>query len=151
MAAKQRLIRTSARHSPPPAMRPYFVGRRESGAVAIYEVAATSIERLRSGRRDEEPSLDWHGSKPAQMELARLLITRVTKQRPSRDLQARFALYVLNRLPAGGFVIDSNDLWRRVRVAGNAHDSIPEPGQRASRLGRLRARFDGSPTPTTDA
>ena len=78
-------------------------------------------------------------------------ITRVTKQRPSRDLQARFALYVLNRLPAGGFVIDSNDLWRWVRVAGDAHDSVPEPGLRPSRSGRLSARFGGSPRPTTDA
>jgi hypothetical protein len=54
------------------------------------------------------------------MELSRLLISRVTKRRPSRDLQARFALYVLERLPDGGFVLDARDLSRWLRVAGDS-------------------------------
>lgn len=142
MAAEERLVRTSVRRSPPyDKMRSYFVGRRESGAAVIYEVAATSVERLRSSRPKGEPRLDWHGSHAARMELAQVLISRVTKQRASRDLQARFALYVLNRLPEGGFVIESEDLWRWVRVAGDADDSVHAAGPRSSRLGRMRARF----------
>jgi hypothetical protein len=85
------------------------------------------------------------------MELAQLLISRVTKRRPSRDLQARFALYVLDRLPEGGFVIDSDDLWRWLRVAGDAYDSVPALDRRPSRFGRLRARFGPPPGPNADS
>jgi hypothetical protein len=52
------------------------------------------------------------------MELSHLLITRVSNQLPSRDLQARFSLYVLGRLPVSGFVLESDDLARCLRVAG---------------------------------
>ena len=79
----------------------YFVGRRASQTAEVYEVTATGVERLRSTRRSREESLDWRGSRVARMELSRLLIRRVLNQRPSRDLQARFALYVLGRLPEG--------------------------------------------------
>ena len=103
MSAKQRLGRTRAHHPTRHSnAHPYFVGRREFEAAHVYEVTATRVEQLRSRHRSGEPSLDWHGPEAARMELSHLLISRVTKQRPSRDLRARFALYVLGRLPDGG-------------------------------------------------
>jgi hypothetical protein len=84
------------------------------------------------------------------MELGHLLISRVMKQRPSHDLEARFALYVLDRLP-GGFVIDSDDLWRWVRVAGDADNALREPRRRPSWVRRLRAGFGSSLKPDADA
>jgi hypothetical protein len=114
----------------------YFVGRRASHTAEVYEVTATSVERLRSTRRSGEESLDWRGSHVVRMELSRLLIRRVLNQRPSRDLQARFALYVLGRLPAGGFVLESDDLARWLRIAGD--DDAPATGSARPRswLGR---------------
>jgi hypothetical protein len=43
------------------------------------------------------------------MQLSHLLTSRVAEKRPFRELQARFALYVLDRLPDGGFVRDPGD------------------------------------------
>jgi hypothetical protein len=85
------------------------------------------------------------------MELSRLLISRVTARRPSRDLQTRFALYVLARLPNGGFVLDFDDLSRWLRVAGDAHDSAPTPTIRRWWLGRLRGGFGDTSSHRTDA
>ena len=114
MSAEDRLIVTPTR---PPA-HSYFVGRRESDAAEIYELTATGGERLRPGRRHRQRGLDWRGSEEARMELSHLLISRVSNQRPSRDLQARFSLHVLGRLPVSGFVLESDDLARWLRVAG---------------------------------
>src|ERR1700749_2362231 len=114
----------------------YFVGRRASQTGEVYEVTATGVERLRSTRRSREESLDWRGSRVARMELSRLLIRRVLNQRPSRDLQARFALYVLGRLPAGGFVLESDDLARWLRIAGDDDAPATGPARPRSWLGR---------------
>jgi hypothetical protein len=54
------------------------------------------------------------------MELSQLLISRVTARRPSRDLKARFAVYVLERLPDAGFVLESDDVLRWIRIAGES-------------------------------
>jgi hypothetical protein len=101
--------------------------------------------------RSGAPSLDWHGGEAATMELSHLLITRVTKRRPSHDLQARFAFYVLRRLPEGGFVLDSEDLARWLRVAGDGQASAPEPPPRRSWLSRRRAGLGDPPSHSTDA
>lgn len=152
MSAEQRLVRTAPRYAlSHTKMCTYFVGRRESGCAAIYQVGADGVEPLRPTRHHGDASFDWHGSEGARMELGHLLISRVTKQRPSRDLRARFALYVLDRLSEDGFVIDADDLARWVRIASDAHESEPEPRPRPSRLARLRARFGASPGPSRSA
>ena len=97
----------------------YFVGRRKSHTVEVYEVTATTVERLRPRRSRAAQSLDWRGGEIARMELGRVLIGRVSRRRPSRDLQARFALYVLSRLPESGFVLDSDEVARWLRIAGD--------------------------------
>jgi hypothetical protein len=150
MSGEQRLIPTPARDAAQQTRaHTYFVGRREFETTEVYEVTATRVRRLRSSRRYGEPSLDWHGSAPARMELSHVLISRVTRQRPSGDLQARFALYVLGRLPDGGFVLDSDDLSRWLRVAGDADDSARAPRPRPWPR-RLRSRFGGSPRQSAD-
>jgi len=98
----------------------YFVGRRKSHTVEVYEVTATTVERLRPRRSRGGQGLDWRGGDVARMELGRVLISRTSSRCPSRDLQARFALYVLSRLPESGFVLDSDDVARWLRVAGDA-------------------------------
>ena len=75
------------------------------------------------------------------MELSHLLISRVAGQRPSRELAARFALYVLARLPYGGFVLDSQDVARWLHVASVAEDYAPLERPRPSWSGRLRKVF----------
>jgi hypothetical protein len=123
MSAEEHLIGRPARQAAQQReAHSYFVGRREFETTEVYEVTDAHIERLRSRHRVGAADLDWHGTEAARMELSRLLISRVTKRRPSRDLQARFALYVLERLPDGGFVLDAEDLSRWVRVAGEVDD-----------------------------
>jgi hypothetical protein len=97
----------------------YFVGRRKSHTVEVYEVTATTVERLRPRRSRAGLSLDWRAGDLARMELGRVLISRTSSRRPSLDLQARFALYVLGRLPESGFVLDADDVARWLRVAGD--------------------------------
>jgi hypothetical protein len=146
MSNEQRLTPTTTGHAPDhTGAHSYFVGRRGSDAAEVYEVTETSVERLRSRRRYGESSLDWRGSDVSQMELSHLLISRVTKQRPSRDLMARFSLYFLTRLAYEGFVLDSDGLSRWLRIAGDDHESVPAPPPRRSWLGQRRARFGGSP------
>ena len=96
----------------------YFVGRRPFEAAEIYVVTATDVERF-------ERNLDWRGTAEARMKLSDLLIRRVTSQRPSRELKARFALYVLDHLPDGGFVLDSDDVQRWLRLASDPEDFGP--------------------------
>lgn len=76
---------------------------------------------------------------------------RVTAQCPSRDLQTRFALYALARLPAAGFVLDYDDLSRWLLIAGYADDSAPTPTLRRSWLGRLLGGFGDASSQSTDA
>ena len=144
MSAKQHHLRKPPRADEQTPTRCYFVGRREFEAADVYEVTAAGVERLRSQRRYGESSLDWHGTQAAKMELSHLLITRVSETRPSRDLQKRFSIYVLARLPDGGFVLDANDLARWVRVAGDARTAAPSPWAVRSWLGRLCGARGGS-------
>jgi hypothetical protein len=138
MSAEQRFTPTPAPQATEHAKaHSYFVGRREFDAAEVYEVTVKGVRRLRSRRQQGEASLDWHGTKAARMELSHLLISRITKQVPSRDLQSRFSLYILNRLPAGGFVLDSDDISRWLRVAGDAQYSAAAPAPRRSWLRRL--------------
>lgn len=123
----------------------YFVGRRASAAAEVYAVSVTSVERLLSKAGARESGVDWHGNEAARMALSNLLISRLIGERPSRDLQARFALYVLGRLPHEGFVLDFDDLSRWLRIAGDIHESAPAPAPRRSWLRQRRARFGGSP------
>ncbi len=146
MSEEQRLAHTPTRRAPQPTeAHSYFVGRRESEAAEVFAVAVTSVERLRSKPGPRESSLDWHGSEAVRMELSHVLISRIIGQRPSRALQARFALYVLNRLPRDGFVLDSHDLSRWLRIADDAHESAPAPTPRRSWLRQWRARVGSSP------
>ena len=95
MSEEQHLAHTATRQAPQSTeAHTYFVGRRGSDTAEVYAVTVTSVERLRPKLSAREPSLDWHGSEAARMELSYLLISRLVGQRPSRDLQARFALYV---------------------------------------------------------
>ncbi len=150
MSREQRLIPRATRHSGERTEADfYFVGRRGSEAAEVYRVTGTSVERLRAKPTTRQSSFDWHGSEAARIELSRLLISRLIGRPPSRDLQARFALYVLGRLPHAGFVLDSDDLSRWLRVAGDAHESAPAPA-RQSWLGQRRARSGGSPRQGTD-
>jgi hypothetical protein len=129
----------------------YFVGRRLFEAAEIYGVTATDVERLGSGRRKGDSSLDWHGSGPAKLELSRVLINRVIEQRPSREVQARFALYVLDRLPDGGFVLDADDVWRWLKLASDPEDFSQDNSSRSSRRGRLRPPFRRTAQRSTNA
>jgi len=120
----------------------YFVGRRPFEAAEIYVVTATDVERF-------ERNLDWRGTAEARMKLSDLLIRRVTSQRPSRELKARFALYVLDHLPDGGFVLDSDDVQRWLRLASDPEDFGPAQGRSWS--GRLRGLIRGTATHKTHA
>ncbi len=66
---------------------------------------------------------------------------RVVEQRPSREVQARFALYVLDRLPDGGFILDADDVWRWLKLASDPEDFSQENSSRPSGRGRLRPPF----------
>jgi hypothetical protein len=125
----------------------YFVGRRLFEASEVYAVTATAVDRLRSGRRYGEQSLDWHGGPAARMELSHVLIGRVAEGRPSRELEARFALYVLGRQPDGGFVLHADDVWRWLRLASEPEDFAPAPPRRSW----LRGLFGGEATVGVDA
>lgn len=114
----------------------YFVGRRLFEAAELYAVSAAGVDRLRS---EADPGLDWHGERGARMELSQVLISRVAEQQPSRELKERFALYVLDRLPDGGFVLDSDDVRRWLKLASDPEDFAPAEPPRPSLAGRLRA------------
>ena len=120
----------------------YFVGRRLFEAAEIYAVTAKDVERL-------GPYLDWHGTPAARMRLSDLLISRVTSQRPSRELKARFALYVLNQLPDGGFVLDSDDVRRWLRLGSDPEDFGPAHARSWTR--RLRGLLRATATHKTHA
>ena len=76
------------------------------------------------------------------MELSAQLLARATKERPSRDLQSRFALYFVPRLPHRGFVLDADDVRRWLRVAGETETQMPASRRRW--MARLRTPFHGS-------
>jgi hypothetical protein len=111
-------------------------------------VTATNVARLRSARRYEQPSLDWHGSSSARMELSHLLIGHVAEQRPSHELEERFALYVLSGLPDDGFVTDADEIWRWLRVASDDRDFLPAKPASLSWTRRLRTFWPGALTPS---
>ena len=126
----------------------YFVGRRLFEASEVYAVTASNVERLRSRRRYGEPSLDWRGSRAARLELSDILISRVAKGRPTRKLEERFSLYVLDQLPDGGFVLDSDDIWGWLRLASDSDDFAPARSERRS---WLRSLFGANPGVSADA
>jgi len=140
MSLEQRHRQALTRHAGP---HVYFVGRRPSGAPELYAVGATGVERLRSQRPDPGAGLDWHGGSGAQIEFSHLLISRVTGRRPSRQLAARFALAVLAELPHGGFVLDSQEVSRWLRLTSDPHDFAPDPPPKRSITSRLRGLFGG--------
>jgi len=126
----------------------YFVGRREFEAAEVYVVTATDAARLRSARRYGQLSLDWDGSSSAKMELSHLMISHVAEQWPTRELEERFALYVLSGLPDDGFVLDADDVWRWLRVASDDGDFLPTKPASRSWVGRLRTLWPGALTPS---
>ncbi len=129
----------------------YFVGRRLFDAVEVYAVTATDVQRLRSRRRYGERVLDWHGSRRAGMELSHILLSGVAELRSSRDLDERFALYVLAHLPDEGFVLDSGDVLRWLRLASEPQDFAPADPARRSVRGRVRTFFRSTAVPDADA
>jgi len=137
MSGEQRPVRRADANT-------YFVGRRAFEAPEVFAVTARDVERLGSGRRYGGSGLDWHGGEADRVELSRQLISRVVEQRPSRELQARFALYVLDRLPEGGFVLNADDVWRWLRVASDPDDFAPAHHSRLSWSEKLRAPFRGA-------
>jgi hypothetical protein len=120
----------------------YFVGRRLPDGAEVFAVTAKDVKRLGT----TEATLDWHGTSAAAMELSGQLLARAIKARPSRDVQSRFALYFVPRLPHRGFVLDADDVRRWLRIAGETEAQMP--GSRRRWTARLRAPFDGS---TSDA
>lgn len=121
----------------------YFVGRRLFEAAEVYAVTAADVERLRPAHHYGKASLDWHGSTAARMELSHLVLSRATQRQPSHELQARFALYVLDRLPDGGFVLDPEQIRRWLRLASDPEDFAPVHPVRQSWAGQLRKVFRG--------
>lgn len=142
MAVDQQHRRVPARRS---TRSTYFVGRRQGEAAEVYAVSAKDVTRLRSERRYGETGLDWHGSSAARMELGHALISRIAKQRPSRELQARFALYVLSHLPDDGFVLDSEQIWRWLLAAADEQDFLPAGRAPRSWARRLRTLLPAVP------
>ncbi len=138
MSVEQRPQRPPVRGRAP---RTYFVGRRLFEAAEVYAVTPTQVERLGSRRRQGERALDWHGTDDSRIELSRLLIGRVAQQRPSRELQRRFALYVLARLPDGGFVLDADEILRWLRLAADEEDFVQAKRVRRSWTTRIRRVF----------
>jgi hypothetical protein len=123
----------------------YFVGRRVPDGAEVFAVTAKDVKRLGAARA-AEAALDWHGTSAAAMELSGQLLARATKKRPSRDVQSRFALYFVPRLPHRGFVLDADDIRRWLRIAGETEAQMPTSRRRWT--ARLRTPFDGS---TSDA
>jgi hypothetical protein len=121
--------------------RTYFVGRRLPEGAEVFAVTAKAVNRLGAG--PAAPSeLDWHGTTAAAMELSGQLLARATEERPSRDLQSRFALYFVPRLPHRGFVLDADDVRRWLRIAGEIGERTP--ASRRWWTGRFRAGFHGT-------
>jgi hypothetical protein len=85
------------------------------------------------------------------MELSQLLISRIAKQRPSRELQARFALYVLSNLPEDGFVLHADEIWHWLLAAEDEQDFLPANPPPRSWARRLRSRLPGGSRVRSDA
>ena len=135
----------------PPTRRPtphtYFVGRREFGAAEVYAVTAAGVHRLTAVENGGSLPWDWHGSDAGRLELSHAMIGYVADAEPTVELRARFALYVLERLPDDGFVLDSDEIWRWLRVSSEPEDFLAGHPARRSWAGRLRtALFRGAAT-----
>jgi hypothetical protein len=126
--------------------RLYFVGRRQGEVADVYAVSADDVRRLQSARRGGESKLDWNGSGEEKMELGHLLISRIVEQRPSRELQARFALYVLSNLPYDGFVLHADEIWRWLLAAADERDFLSASAAPRSWPRRLRSLLPAVPT-----
>lgn len=79
------------------------------------------------------------------------MLTRDGEQRPSRELQARFALYVLRELPHDGFVLDAEEIWRWLRVAGDERDFLAATAEPRTWAGRLRSLLPAIHVPSRHA
>lgn len=143
MHTDQQRRRVSARRDMRPA---YFVGRRQGEAAEVYTVSAQDVRRLQSAGRFGDSTLDWRGSSSARMELADLVISRIAEQRPSHQLKARFALYVLSTLPEEGFVLHTDQIWRWLLAAGDERDFRAPDSPVRSWAGRLRSLLSAVPT-----
>lgn len=116
------------------ASRPtYFVGRRQGEAPELYAVSSDEVSRVTCD--EQHGYLDWRGSSAARMNLAHILLTRIAKQAPSRDLEARFALYALSNLPEDGFVLHTDQIWQWLLATADEQDFLPT----RSWAGRLRS------------
>jgi hypothetical protein len=127
-----------------PETHTYFVGRRSFDAAEVYAVTSTDVQRLRSDGEYGERLLDWNRSSRAGMELSHALLSKVAELRPSRDLDERFALYVLAQLPDDGFVLDSSEVWRWLLMASDPQDFAPGESERHSWSERLRTLLRGA-------
>jgi hypothetical protein len=128
----------------------YFVGRRQFEAAEVYAVSGAGVDRLRSTGRHGEPSLDWHGSSAARLELSHLLIARVAGRRPSHELETLFAVTVLGNLGDDGFILDAEEIRGWLAIATDEDDFATVESHRRSWTGRLRALFHGGQTSRTD-
>jgi hypothetical protein len=108
----------------------YFVGRRPYEAAEVFAVTGRDVQRLHPNRRHGPLSLDWHGEDARAFELSRVLLARVARITPRRELAEQFALSVLAGLPDDGFVLDSDEVWRWLQQAGYSHDAQLERRRR---------------------
>ena len=134
-----------------PGEHAYFVGRRRRDAAEVYVVGTAGVKRLRSRRGGAGRGLDWRGDAATRMELGGVIISHAAEVRPTRDLRERFALYVLDRLPESGFVLDFEDVARWVRVASDHDDFVCEHREHQPLHNRLLSLVRGIPTPRAHA
>jgi hypothetical protein len=119
----------------------YFVGRRPYKAAEVYAVTDNDVQRLHRDGGDGPLSLDWRGQDARVLELSRVLLARVVRVTPRRELAAQFALNVLAGLPDDGFVLDSDEIWRWLDTVSEPHRVAGSAPRRESLLARLSAAF----------
>ena len=119
----------------------YFVGRRPYEAAEVYAVTERDVQRLHRDSRDGPLSLDWRGPDARALELSRVLLTRVARTTPRREVAELFALSILAGLPDDGFVLDSDEIWRWLQTVSEPHGRAQLEAPRESWLARLSAAF----------
>jgi hypothetical protein len=119
----------------------YFVGRRANEAAEVYAVTENDVQRLHRDRGDGPLGLDWRGQDARALELSRVLLARVARMTPRRELAKQFALGILVRLPDDGFVLDSDEIWRWLQAESGPQRVAGTAPRRGSWLARLSAAF----------